>query len=248
VSGTSAIGRHHLLVRPGDHHHDCCAEGDDFTQAVPDQVFSAQGTRSTKTIRRWEPRFPGQRPASKAVAPRRTDLRPRRENGKLNRRGRCSAAALHDVELRHLRLRREHRSFTRRFRSIVLRNGRTHGIFWTHAPDQRFDIGASIPGSAVVVARRRRTSATTSSTGGSQGGDQPLHQLTGRMPMPPLWALGYHQCRYQLFPRVARPLHCGQLPAQRNIPADAIWLDIHFTWTGATRSPGRGAVSGSTRH
>ena len=24
--------------------------------------------------------------------------------------------------------------------------------------------------------------------------------LTGRMPLPPRWALGYHQCRYSYYP------------------------------------------------
>ncbi|RCH55694.1 glycoside hydrolase family 31 [Mucilaginibacter hurinus] len=60
--------------------------------------------------------------------------------------------------------------------------------------------------------------------------------LTGKMPLPPLWSLGYQQNRYSYYPeaevmRVARTLR------EKRIPADGITLDIHymeayklFTW------------------
>ncbi|QJB41067.1 DUF4968 domain-containing protein [Chitinophaga oryzae] len=60
--------------------------------------------------------------------------------------------------------------------------------------------------------------------------------LTGRMPLPPLWSLGYQQNRYSYYPdtevyRVAQTLR------EKKIPADGITLDIHymdayklFTW------------------
>ncbi len=60
--------------------------------------------------------------------------------------------------------------------------------------------------------------------------------LTGRMELPPLWSLGYQQCRYSYYPQeevyqVARTFR------EKKIPADAIVLDIHymeaykiFTW------------------
>ncbi|HEY4788193.1 MAG TPA: TIM-barrel domain-containing protein, partial [Bacteroidales bacterium] len=60
--------------------------------------------------------------------------------------------------------------------------------------------------------------------------------LTGRMPMPPLWSLGYQQCRYSYFPD-ADVLSVAKKFRERNIPADMIYLDIHymdqyklFTW------------------
>ena len=51
--------------------------------------------------------------------------------------------------------------------------------------------------------------------------------LTGRMSMPPLWGLGYQQCRYSYYPdlevnNVARTFR------EKKIPADAIVLDIHY--------------------
>jgi len=62
------------------------------------------------------------------------------------------------------------------------------------------------------------------------------HQLTGTHFLPPLWAIGYHQCRWSYYPesnvrRVADEFR------KREIPCDAIYLDIDymdgyrcFTW------------------
>jgi len=60
--------------------------------------------------------------------------------------------------------------------------------------------------------------------------------LTGRTAPPPLWALGYHQCRWFKYTQDA----VEQIAAQhreREIPCDALWLDIDymdgyrvFTW------------------
>jgi alpha-glucosidase len=71
--------------------------------------------------------------------------------------------------------------------------------------------------------------------------------LTGRMPLPALWTLGYHQCRWGYantadFFEVARQLR------ERHIPADGLWFDIDymrgyrvFTWE-AKRFPAPGAL------
>lgn len=60
--------------------------------------------------------------------------------------------------------------------------------------------------------------------------------LTGRMPPPPLWALGYHQCRWHpytqaTFEQLARRMR------ESGVPCDTLWLDIDymdgyrvFTW------------------
>lgn len=60
--------------------------------------------------------------------------------------------------------------------------------------------------------------------------------LTGGMAMPPMWALGYQQCRWSYYPEyeirdVAREFR------QRKIPVDVLYFDIHymdaykvFTW------------------
>ncbi len=61
-------------------------------------------------------------------------------------------------------------------------------------------------------------------------------ELTGRMLLPPLWAIGYHQSRYSYYPD-HRVRVIAEEFARRGIPCDAVYLDIHymdgyrvFTW------------------
>jgi len=60
--------------------------------------------------------------------------------------------------------------------------------------------------------------------------------LTGRTPLPPLWSLGYQQCRYSYYPD-REVLRVAENFSERDLPADTIVLDIHymdaykiFTW------------------
>ena len=60
--------------------------------------------------------------------------------------------------------------------------------------------------------------------------------LTGRMELPPLWSLGFQQCRYSYYPDY-EVLNAARTFREKNIPADVIYLDIHymdaykvFTW------------------
>lgn len=61
-------------------------------------------------------------------------------------------------------------------------------------------------------------------------------QLTGRIPLPPRWSIGYQQCRYSYYPDT-EVLNTAKTFRDKEIPADAIVLDIHymdqykiFTW------------------
>jgi alpha-glucosidase len=60
--------------------------------------------------------------------------------------------------------------------------------------------------------------------------------LTGRMEMPPLWSLGYQQCRWSYYPD-KEVLSMAKTFRDKKIPADVIYLDVHymdaykvFTW------------------
>ncbi|HET9207085.1 MAG TPA: glycoside hydrolase family 31 protein, partial [Burkholderiaceae bacterium] len=60
--------------------------------------------------------------------------------------------------------------------------------------------------------------------------------LTGRMLPPPLWALGYHQCRWHHYTQ-ATIERLAARHRDHNLPCDALWLDIEymngyrvFTW------------------
>jgi len=54
-----------------------------------------------------------------------------------------------------------------------------------------------------------------------------LADLTGHIPLPPRWALGYHQCRYSYYPD-SRVREIADSFRQRQIPCDVIWLDIDY--------------------
>lgn len=62
------------------------------------------------------------------------------------------------------------------------------------------------------------------------------HQLTGTTYLPPLWALGYHQCRWSYYP-ASKLESLAEEFRTRKIPCDALYLDIDymdgyrcFTW------------------
>lgn len=54
-----------------------------------------------------------------------------------------------------------------------------------------------------------------------------LATMTGHMALPPLWALGYHQCRYSYYPE-ARGREIAKGFRDRSIPCDVIWFDIDY--------------------
>ncbi|MBW3636059.1 MAG: DUF5110 domain-containing protein, partial [Armatimonadetes bacterium] len=64
--------------------------------------------------------------------------------------------------------------------------------------------------------------------------------LTGRMAAPPLWSLGYHQCRWFRYTQEAVEALATR-HREKKIPCDALWLDIEymdgyrvFTWNEKT--------------
>ena len=125
---------------------------------------------------------------------------------------------------------------------MVLRNGRAHGVFLDNTHRSNFDIGHQFQHLLSF---------------GADGGELDYYfidgpdpkqvisrytQLTGRMPLPSMWSLGYHQCRYSYYPE-SRVRFIANNFRERRIPADVIWLDIHyqdgynpFTWD-RTRFP-----------
>jgi alpha-glucosidase len=119
---------------------------------------------------------------------------------------------------------------------MVMRNGRAHGLFLDNTFRTFFDVGKE---------------SQDLLSFGSEDGDLDYYfidgpdpkavierytALTGHMPLPPRWALGYHQCRYSYYPE-SKVRDIARNFRERHIPADAIWLDIHyqdsykpFTW------------------
>jgi len=56
---------------------------------------------------------------------------------------------------------------------------------------------------------------------------QTLANLTGKMKLPPLWSLGYQQCRWSYYPDT-RVKEIADTFRIKQIPCDVIWMDIHY--------------------
>ena len=54
-----------------------------------------------------------------------------------------------------------------------------------------------------------------------------LGKLTGTIELPPLWSLGFHQCRYSYYPD-ERVKSLADTMRLKNIPCDVIWMDIDY--------------------
>jgi alpha-glucosidase len=110
---------------------------------------------------------------------------------------------------------------------VALRKGKAHGIFVDNTWRTAFDFG-----------REGGDFASFAAEGGELDyyfidGPAPKDvvtrytELTGRTPLPPLWSLGYQQCRYSYYPQ-ARVEEIARTLRQKKIPADVIYLDIDY--------------------
>ncbi|MDX1636672.1 MAG: glycoside hydrolase family 31 protein, partial [Balneolaceae bacterium] len=119
---------------------------------------------------------------------------------------------------------------------MTLRNGNAYGIFLDNTYRTIFDFD-----------HRKDNTVTFSAEGGQMNYyfiNGPLLEtvaeryakLTGTPELPPLWALGYHQCRWSYYPD-KRVREVARTFRELEIPCDAIYLDIDymedykvFTW------------------
>ncbi|PWK74138.1 alpha-glucosidase [Mucilaginibacter oryzae] len=124
---------------------------------------------------------------------------------------------------------------------IGLHSGLTYGLFFDNTHKSYFDFGASTD--------------EQMSWFGADGGDMNYYffgaqgvaqiiedytWLTGRMEMPPLWSLGYQQCRWS-YMSSDEVLKIAKTFRDKQIPADVIYCDIDymdnfkiFTWNKET--------------
>jgi alpha-glucosidase len=111
-----------------------------------------------------------------------------------------------------------------------------YGIYFDNSARTQFNFGAS----------NDRFASFSADTGdmnyyfmaGNSVGEiiESYTSLTGRMPLPPRWSLGYQQCRYSYYPD-REVINLAENFRDRDFPCDAIVLDIHymdaykiFTW------------------
>lgn len=109
---------------------------------------------------------------------------------------------------------------------MAIRNGKAYGLFFDNTFKAVFDM---------------KTSNETYSFWAEGGqldyylfaGPKPKDvleqytEITGRMPIPPKWALGYHQSRYS-YQSEQEVRELVKEFQQRDIPLDAVYLDIHY--------------------
>ncbi|RFM27064.1 glycoside hydrolase family 31 protein [Deminuibacter soli] len=117
-----------------------------------------------------------------------------------------------------------------------LHHGLQYGIFLDNTAQTDFNFGASNNRFSSFGAKSGEMNYYFLYNSSVAGIIESYTWLTGRMPMPPMWALGYQQNRYSYYPdtevyRIAHTLR------EKKIPADGITLDIHymdayklFTW------------------
>jgi len=110
---------------------------------------------------------------------------------------------------------------------IGLRNGLAYGLFFDNTYRSVFDFGKE---------------SQDYFSFGAEGGElnyyfiagpdpkkiiEEYTALTGRSPLPPLWTLGYQQCRYSYYPE-SRAREIVKTLREKKIPADAIYFDIDY--------------------
>jgi alpha-glucosidase len=119
---------------------------------------------------------------------------------------------------------------------IGLNDNKPYGVFLDNTSRTTFNFGASNHRFHFFQAERGLLRYYFFYTGNVAGIVESYTQLSGRMPLPPLWSIGFQQCRYSYFPDT-EVLSTARMFRERSIPADVIYLDIHymdrckvFTW------------------
>jgi alpha-glucosidase len=119
-------------------------------------------------------------------------------------------------------------------------DGRAYGVLVDHTGRIEADIGQSNASAASMTAQGDSLVAYFFT------GPSPAHvlsqytELTGRMPLPPRWSIGHHQCRWSYLSE-EQVRQVAMITRERHHPCDAIWLDIdymdgyrNFTWNPST--------------
>ena len=119
---------------------------------------------------------------------------------------------------------------------LAVRPGLAYGVFFNNTWRSHFDIGAGRPGVWLMEAAGGQLDYYVVYGPAPEQVSEGLGMLLGTMPLPPRWALGYHQSRWGY----TTESMVRELAAEfrtRNIPCDAIHLDIDymdgyrdFTW------------------
>src|SRR5688572_13563871 len=137
----------------------------------------------------------------------------------------------------------------------ALNNGKAYGLFLNNTFRSFFDMGKTSPDRYSFGANGGELDYYVF-TGGKQRTPKKVLEdytrLTGRTPLPPIWALGNQQSRWSYFPE-KRVREIAEGFRKHRIPADVIYLDVDymdgyrvFTWD-KTRFPDPPKMIGDLR-
>ena len=109
---------------------------------------------------------------------------------------------------------------------ITLRNGKAHGIFFDNPGKTVFDFKTlkdvySFHAETGMLDYYLLAGPTIKNV------IEQYTSLTGRMPIPPKWALGYHQSRYS-YETEEEVIDLISTFKEKEIPLDVVHLDIHY--------------------
>jgi len=121
-------------------------------------------------------------------------------------------------------------------------NGGTVGVFWFNPSETFVDVDANETGDSTATTKTHWISESGVLDIFLLPGPDPkamyrqYARLTGRMPLPPMFALGYHQCRWNYRDEEDVYAVHGKFE-ELDYPYDVLWLDIehtddkrYFTW------------------
>ncbi|MBK6765052.1 MAG: DUF4968 domain-containing protein [bacterium] len=125
---------------------------------------------------------------------------------------------------------------------IGLRDSVAYGIFFNNSCKSRFNFGAGQQRYSSFSAEDGPLDYFVINGPSIKEVVRRFSDLTGKLNLPPLWALGYQQSRWSYFPDT-EVRRLAQTFREKDIPCDVIYLDIHymdgyrvFTWD-STRFP-----------
>lgn len=110
--------------------------------------------------------------------------------------------------------------------ALCWKSGVCCGLFWDNVSRQVWDMGQAVHDAWHMSAALDGLDLYLFTGPTVESVTTRYSELTGRTPMPPRWALGYHQSRYS-YETAAEVLRIAREFRRRKLPCDALYLDIH---------------------
>jgi alpha-glucosidase len=105
--------------------------------------------------------------------------------------------------------------------------GRAYGLFLDNAATPFFDLGKGQADVALLAAAQGNIDFYIAAGPSPGVVAASMARILGTMPLPPKWALGYHQSRYSYLSEGELGEVASRL-RQSRIPCDVLWLDIDY--------------------